>query len=449
MARHALTDVRGRLDGAGRLIEADPALEALQREAGAAIGDVLAIPQLAAIARLALELGAEVSRPALAASASEDIEMWVKALPADGGLTLVLDDWRPRPPGGSRLEPLLAGDGFPDAQPVRLEWTADEQLRLIAISSDLARIFGVEAETVAGLPLTRLVQLEENDDGDMPLIEALALRHDFDGQKGRSRNGDGVSLTLSGRVVTATDGSFAGFRGDVIMAVAPGAGDDPTVSTDPAGFDHALDDVLREPLERIIESAGRIVERADGPLRGDYASYGGDIAAAARHLSSVIRDMGDSLTSERSEANRPVDLTALAAEALVMVEPSAEERSIDIQLEDRQPLVASGQERAIIQILVNLLGNAVRHSNEGESVDISFSETAASASLTVRDHGRGIAMADQQRIFERYEQVEQGGGSAGLGLAISRRLARAMGGDISVYSAPGEGAAFTLTLPTA
>jgi len=445
MAKTAKKEVRGRIDGTGRLVEADPALEALQREAGAALGDVLAIPQLAAIARLALELGAEVSRPALAASAGEDIEMWVKALPEGEGLTLVLDDWRPRPAGGPRLEPLLSADGMRAERGLSLEWTADEQLRLIALSGELATMFGVDPEAVAGLPLTRLIQLEEDDEGDMPLIEALASRRDFEGQRARNRADGETMLTLSGQVVTGADGAFAGFRGNVAVANAQGTQADSGQST----FDHALDDVLREPLERIIESAGRIVDRADGPLRGDYASYGGDIAAAARHLSSVIRDMGDGLTGEGEEANRPVDLTALAAEALVMVEPAAEERSVNLELQSRQPLVASGQERAIIQILVNLLGNAVRHSNEGGKVEINFSESAGSASLTVSDHGQGIDPADQQRIFERYEQVEKSGGSAGLGLAISRRLARAMGGDISVESATGEGARFTLTLPLA
>ena len=70
------------------------------------------------------------------------------------------------------------------------------------------------------------------------------------------------------------------------------------------------------------------------------------------------------------------------------------------------------------------------------------------ASATVADEGPGIAQADQERIFERFEQAEQGGG-AGLGLAIARRLARSMGGDITLVSAAGEGARFTLSVPLA
>ena len=442
MAKRASADVRGRLDRSGRLVDADPALAALQREAGAELGDVLAIPQLAAIARLALELGAEVSRPALAASATEDIEMWVRAMPEADGLTLLLADWRARPPAGPRLEPLLAGETLRAEGGSQLEWTADEQLRLIGVSGDLAKLLGVQPESASGLALTRLLQLEEDEAGDMPLIAALASRRDFTGQRARNRSDGETMVVLSGQVVCGADGAFAGFRGDVMLEGAGAA-----TTGYPSALDHALDDVLREPLDRIIESAGRIVDRADGPLRGDYASYGSDIAAAARHLSSVIRDMGES-RSEQSDASAPVDITALAAEAVVMVEPAAEERSVHIELEAQQPLRALGQERAIIQILVNLLGNAVRHSDEGGLVEILFAQVPGSVSLTVRDYGQGIELADQQRIFRRFEQVEEGGGSAGLGLAISRRLARSMGGDISVDSAPGQGAAFKLTLPS-
>ena len=102
----------------------------------------------------------------------------------------------------------------------------------------------------------------------------------------------------------------------------------------------------------------------------------------------------------------------------------------------------------MIQILVNLIGNAVRHSSQGGRVHLSFDQTAATASVTVSDEGPGIEPADQQRIFERFERVEQKAGGTGLGLAISRRLARSMGGDVTLESAPGEGAHFTLTLPS-
>ena len=447
----AKPSVRGRIDQKGHLIEADPELDALQRDAGSSIGQQLALPQIAAIARLARDLGTAVARPALAASAEEDIDLWVSAQPfEDGAVELSLDDWRARPAAGPRLEQLVstadteASDGL-----TPMEWSADDELRIIALSGDFARLVGIEAEAAAGMPLTRLVQLEENDDGDMPLIAALAARHGFAGQRSRLRSGTGAELILSGEIVTSADGGFAGFRGG-----ARPVGDKNDAAPAPRGSlpaDESLDEVLRQPLRRILESADRIVSRADGPLRGDYAGYGNDIAAAARHLGSVIEGMRGGEGGAASEAfeAESVDISALAAEAVVMVEPAAEARDVQFELHDHHALYAAAEERAVIQILVNLMGNAVRYSDPGGAVHILFSETQGTVAVSIRDEGPGIDPADQERIFERFERADAGGAGTGLGLAISRRLARSMGGDIGVESRPGFGSTFTLVLPGA
>jgi signal transduction histidine kinase len=188
-------------------------------------------------------------------------------------------------------------------------------------------------------------------------------------------------------------------------------------------------------------------------LRGDYAGYGNDIASAARHLSSVIHEMsspGQNPNGEEAGETRTIDLTALAAEALVLVEAQAEERQVAIRFDAPRSLRALGQERAVIQILVNLIGNAIRYSGQGGTVEILFAQGEHTASLSVRDEGPGIDPADQQRIFERFERADpETKDGTGLGLAISRRLARSMGGDIGLESKAGEGALFTLVLPSA
>ena len=433
--------VLGRIDKAGRLVAADPALQALQQQAGAGIGQKLALPQIAAVAQLARKLGIAVTRQAIAASADHDIELWVEATPDGDEVTLSLQGWTERPPSAPRLASLLGGTSDADSADGHNEWVADEELRLISLSPELAEHLGVDVAEVAGQPLTRALRLIENEHGEMPLISALAGRRAFTDQSASSRSDETRRLTLSGEVVTAADGSFAGFRGtaqlDRPTENVPGA-------TKLADFDQALEEVLRSPIDRIIESAERIVERADGPLRSDYASYGTDIASAARHLLSVVRSMSE----EPAHGHRPIDLSALVAEAVVLVESLAEERNIGIDARTIGSLPANGQEPAVIQILVNLIGNAVRHSPDGGCVRLSFDQTAATASVTVSDEGPGIEPADQQRIFERFERVEQKAGGTGLGLAISRRLARSMGGDVTLESAPGEGARFTLTLPS-
>src|SRR3712207_191344 len=89
--------VLGRVDQAGRLVSADPELEALQVEAGSAVGRALALPQIAAVARLARKLGIAVSRPALAASAEHDLELWVRATPEGEEVALSIEGWNQRP----------------------------------------------------------------------------------------------------------------------------------------------------------------------------------------------------------------------------------------------------------------------------------------------------------------------------------------------------------------
>ena len=120
-----------------------------------------------------------------------------------------------------------------------------------------------------------------------------------------------------------------------------------------------------------------------------------------------------------------------------------------VWLDPTAPLLAYGEQRGVVQILVNLIGNAVRHSPERKPVRITAEHRAGNTIIHVADSGPGIDPADQQRIFERFEQATSDQGGAGLGLAISRRLARSMGGEIELVSAPGHGARFSLSLPAA
>jgi signal transduction histidine kinase len=433
--------VLGRLDKAGRLIAADAELEALQREAGSALGRTLALPQVAAVAQLARKLGTAVARPALAASTEHDIELWVSAKPEGDEIALSLEGWTVRAPAGPRLASILGGNGERAAAASRNEWTTDEELRIISLSTDFAELLGVDVAEASGAALTRIVRLEEDELGEMPLVNALAARRSFTGQRARSRSDDGCVVLLSGDVVTAADGTFAGFRGTAQRE----SDAEPATPARSSAFDHALEEVLRSPLDRIIESAERIVDRSDGPLRSDYASYGTDIAAAARHLLSVLRAMSE----DPGQGNQTVDLAALTGEAVVMLDSTAEEHGVRIEADGGNPLPARGQERAVIQILVNLIGNAIRYSPDNGVVRLAFARTAGTASVSVSDEGAGIAPSDQQRIFERFERAHAEDGGTGLGLAISRRLARSMGGDVTLDSAPGEGARFTLTLPSA
>ena len=431
----------GRVDPVGRLVEADEALAGLQSEAGSALGAKLALPQLAAVARLVRKLGISVSRPAVVAARDHDIEMWVRAEPDGEDVLLYIEKWKKRLAAPPRLE-VAASDDELIGKAIRNSWATDAELKLTAVSAELAQLLGVQSADAIGEPITRLLRLEEGEDGEMPLLTALAARTAFAGQAASARGG-GQRMLLSGEPIRGDDGRFGGFRGRALpdhVSVPEAANEGLGVPS----IDPALDQALRSPLSRIISAAEGIVERSDGPLRSDYAAYAGDIAAAARHLLSVIHSMVD----KPPESTAVVDLAALAGDAIALVQPQADERQVSLVMRGDAAIHVRGERRGVIQILVNLLGNAVRHSPEGGTVSLDLAKSATTGEASIADQGKGIAKADQERIFEKFERLEDGGG-AGLGLAIARRLARSMGGEISLASAPGEGARFTLSLPLA
>ena len=202
-----------------------------------------------------------------------------------------------------------------------------------------------------------------------------------------------------------------------------------------------------------MANADTIGAQADGPLRRDYAEYAGDIANAARHLLALVDDLSDLQAVERADfmiATESIDLADIARRAAGLLAVRASDARVRI---DRPPmqetLPAQGDFRRVLQILVNLIGNAVRYSPEGGMVWLRIEREDDTAMVIVADQGKGIAAEDHVRIFDKFERVDPAEpGGSGLGLYISRRLARAMGGDIVVDSAPGQGARFMLTLPS-
>lgn len=430
--------ILGRVDASGRLVAADPELERLQVEAGSSLGSSLALPQLAAIVRIAKRLGIPLSRRVLAAGRGQDVDMWVRAVPEDEDVVLTIERWTARPASQPRLAAMSAVEHESlVAEP--LGWSVDDHLRLLEIAPPLAELLSCDAADAAGEPLTKYFRLEEGEDGEMPLLDALVSRGGFEGQRVSARD-SGRQFLLNGSVVLAADGAFAGFEGTAVVD-----GDSGAESGRPA-LDGAIQTALRSPLDRIVQSAEEMRSAADSSVGERYTAYAADIATAARHLLSVVRSLGE---NGESAADGQVDLAELASEAVALVDSQAQERSIIIGVQPIECLFARGQARSVVQILVNLIGNAVRYSPPQTTVTVSFAQSQESAMVHVADEGAGIDACDHERIFEAFQKGSEEGEGSGLGLAIARRLARAMGGDIQLRSAPGEGSRFTLVLPVA
>ena len=166
----------------------------------------------------------------------------------------------------------------------------------------------------------------------------------------------------------------------------------------------------------------------------------------------LVDDLVDLQAIERPDfavAAEPLDLADVARRAAGLLAVRASEAQVRIDRPGAQEVLpATGEFRRALQILVNLIGNAVRYSPADGMIWIRAEREGGIAAVIVADQGRGIALDDQARIFEKFERIDpREVGGSGLGLYIARRLARSMGGDVTVDSAPGQGARFVFTLP--
>ncbi len=287
----------------------------------------------------------------------------------------------------------------------------------------------------------------------MPLLIAAAAQASFADQPVTLEKDPAIRLLLAGEPVLAGS-RFAGYRGTLAEEAEADEVPDvtPVVAAAMPAIGTTLDNALRRPLGRIIANADTISGQLEGPLRRDYATYAADIAVAGRHLMALVDDLADLRAIERPNfavAREQVDLGDVARRAGGLLGVKAADRRIRLDLPALQDsFPAAAEFRRVLQILVNLIGNAVRYSPEGAQVWVRGELENGRATITVADQGRGIAVEDQERVFEKFERLgRRDSGGSGLGLYISRRLARAMGGELSLDSAPGQGARFTLSLP--
>lgn len=438
----------------GRLLSADAPLLALQREAGGTMGEPLAVPQLAAIVRLAARLGISLSRPVTAAAERGDIGMWVRARPEPDQIQLSIVDWHERPSSVAadfarrEMDITALSDGW--------TWQIDTQLRFQMVLDGPGEEGALpDRPPVPGSRFTSYFELRPDEEGDLAILRGFAQRRAFRDQIAGLVGRPGQEFILSGFPMFDLSGRLVGYRGKALpldrAVIAPLAPAQPVMFY-PAEFGKRLDRSLRQPLGRIIANADLIGAQCNGPLRPDYADYASDIAAAGRHLMTLVDDLADLQAIDRPDFTvlaEEVDLADIGRRAAGLFVVKALDRGIEIVApEPELSTPAVGEFRRVLQILMNLVGNAVRYAPEGSEVRIETGQDQDRAWIAVLDQGDGIPLESREHVFAKFERLgrsDQGG--SGLGLFISRRLARAMGGDIDVDDAPGGGARFTLHLP--
>ena len=279
-----------------------------------------------------------------------------------------------------------------------------------------------------------------------------------------TRDEDDNPRTFHGAVVDITDRKRA--EEELEAAKLAAEASDRAKSEFLANMSHEL----RTPLTAILGFADLIAGAAGpvpadrhegGAARGEISDHARTIRRNGEHLLRLINDVLDlakvesgTLTVERA----PFPVGHLVAELIDLMRPRAEDRGLTLRTElpPGGAGAATGDPTRVRQVLLNLLGNAVKFADAG-AVTLAVRRTAGESGadpwleFAVTDGGCGIPAGQLDRLFEPFEQADASTtrryGGTGLGLSISRRLAERMGGTLTAVSAPGSGSTFTLRVP--
>lgn len=439
------------INSAGRLTEVGEPLASLQIACGGDLEGPLAVPELRAIADKAVTMGLRLSRPFAAVGFGERVTGWVEARPrSEGGCVLEIASWHAEP----------------------IEFTAEDE-QLARVRRELNRVLpefsarldqdqGVLTAQADAPDLAELATAMSEGTG-RPWSDFVTLPGSMHDQPLHWRLLDGAACEVPGsaRRWTAWLEPLGlpepGSNGFVLTLVSDEALPEPAPEQGPLesslpSLGEELAPALRQPVNRVIAQAETIRSKLAGPLPDIYAGYAGDLIDAGEHLLALIEDIADLEGVEARdfpvELDR-IDLGDAARQACAILGARAQERSIAlVPPVPGESQWARGEFRRVLQVLINLVGNAIAYSPEESQVWIRLDREGRAALVTVADQGRGLSAEEQARVFDKFERLGRSGdGGSGLGLYIAQRLARAMQGELSVESAPGQGARFTLALP--
>jgi len=216
---------------------------------------------------------------------------------------------------------------------------------------------------------------------------------------------------------------------------------------------------IRSPLSAIDGYCTIMQEEILGPINDRQREVLGRVRMSGRHLLSMldtVMDMARFNAGIVAVAVAPVRLADVAREAVEILTPAAMAKRQTLELSSASDAIVAADHARLRQVLVNLIGNAVKFTSEGGSVSVTVTTCADAQSVgsnggevAVRDTGPGIAPAEQATIFEPYYRSENVAGlpGIGLGLTISQLLVRQMGGELTLASELGHGSTFSIRLP--
>jgi PAS domain S-box-containing protein len=341
----------------------------------------------------------------------------------------------------------------------------DDRGRLTFVNTAFLAMFGVTADEVMGKPFAI-----EACDGECPapLSTTDELRHQRFTQQVLTHSGPRW-ITWEERLVPAGDGSRFEVqsvgrdvtdqrRAETLLAETRDQAE--AANRAKSRFLAAMSHEIRTPMNGILGMASLLLETQQTP---EQQTYSHAIDQSARTLLALIDEILDFSKIEAGKlelADVPFALETCVQGAVELLAPRAHEKGLEMawSVDPQLPLLVSGDEVRVRQILLNLLSNAVKFTDTGgvsvnavASVDAAVdAPDAVGVEIVVEDTGIGMSREDMQGLFAEFEQadaaIRRRDGGTGLGLAISMQLACAMGGEIRVVSAPGKGSTFKVVL---
>jgi PAS domain S-box-containing protein len=335
------------------------------------------------------------------------------------------------------------------------------------LSPAIEQVLGIAADRLQSMPVATVLERIHPDDRD---TVARAIEEGTRALRGRVeyrfRSDSGEYRWLEDHFTVQPDTAGApAFRTGIVRDVTAQKMNEAALREAKAEAEHAslvktqflavMSHELRTPLTGVIGYADLLGTEVLGSMTDRQRDALDRIKISSWHLVDIIDDI---LTLTRVDVGKEqvrldvADLARVACEVVRIVEPHAAERGLIVQcVGSDEPLPIRTDSGKLRQILSNLIGNAVKYTQEGSvTVEIDRSDPDA-LRVHVRDTGPGIAPEHHERIFDAFTQIDgsatRGSAGIGLGLAICRRLARLLGGDIIMASEVGAGSVFTLELP--
>jgi signal transduction histidine kinase len=341
---------------------------------------------------------------------------------------------------------------------------ADATGKILFVNPAAERLFGRSASQLLGQPFghplvvgeTAEIDVIQRGGADTVFAELRVTETDWEGEE---------SFLVSLRDVT--DRKRAQDRARQLAEEREARLEAEAANQAKSAFLAIMSHELRTPLNALLGYSELLELGISGPLTGVQREQVGRIRMSAQHLLGLVNELLDlskvesgrlTVSAVRSEAKDAIDA------AVSLVHPQAASRGLELKVSaPAGALTYIGDEERVRQILVNLLSNAVKFTNAGDTITVKAGSTAAPDKdarlqsgkdyvfVRVSDTGPGIPDDKLAAVFDPFVQAESGTTrkkeGSGLGLTISRRLARLMGGDLTVRSKVGKGATFTLWLP--